>query len=48
MSRVLKKLQNDGVLINQEILSSLGPYRLEHINRFGDYTCSTSNGRLNY
>jgi len=37
MSRVLKKLQNDGVLINQEILSSLGPYRLEHINRFGDY-----------
>ncbi|OAI19081.1 Tn3 family transposase [Methylomonas koyamae] len=37
MSRVLKKLQSDGVLINQEILSSLAPYRLDHINRYGDY-----------
>ena len=37
MSRVLKKLQMDGVVINQDILACLGPYRLEHINRFGDY-----------
>lgn len=37
MSRALKKLQMDGVVINQEILACLGPYRLEHINRFGDY-----------
>jgi len=37
MSRALKKLQMDDVVINQEILARLGPYRLEHINRFGDY-----------
>lgn len=37
MSRALKKLQMRGVVINQEILANLGPYRLEHINRFGDY-----------
>jgi len=37
MSRVLKQLQAEGVLINQEILAGLAPYRLEHINRFGDY-----------
>lgn len=37
MSRVLKQLQAEGVEINQEILAGLAPYRLEHINRFGDY-----------
>ncbi|MCK5924038.1 MAG: Tn3 family transposase, partial [Methylococcales bacterium] len=37
MSRVLKQMQAEGVLINQEILAGLAPYRLEHINRFGDY-----------
>lgn len=37
MSRVLKQLQAEGVLINQELLAGLAPYRLEHINRFGDY-----------
>lgn len=38
MSRVLKALQEEGVQINQAILEGLGPYRLQHINRFGDYT----------
>ena len=37
MSRVLKNLQTEGALINQEVLAGLAPYRLEHINRFGDY-----------
>ena len=37
MSRVLKQLQSEGAVINQEILAGLAPYRLEHINRFGDY-----------
>ena len=37
MSRVLKQLQEEGFLINQEILAGLGPNRLGHINRFGDY-----------
>ena len=37
MSRVLKQLQAEGVLINQEVLAGLAPYRMEHINRFGDY-----------
>nr|WP_187394859.1 Tn3 family transposase [Zoogloea oleivorans] len=34
---MLKQLQAEGVLINQELLAGLAPYRLEHINRFGDY-----------
>lgn len=38
MSRTLKALQEEGILINQEILEGLAPYRLQHINRFGDYT----------
>ena len=38
MSRVLKALQEEGIQINQAILEGLGPYRLQHINRFGDYT----------
>lgn len=37
MSRVLKQLRAEGSLINQEVLAGLAPYRLEHINRFGDY-----------
>ena len=35
MSRVLKQLQAEGAVINQEVLAGLAPYRLEHINRFG-------------
>ncbi len=38
MSRTLKALQEEGIPINQEILEGLAPYRLQHINRFGDYT----------
>ena len=37
MSRVLKQIQSEGAAINQEVLAGLAPYRLEHINRFGDY-----------
>ncbi len=37
MSRVLKGLQQQGVVIDAEVLSALSPYRKGHINRFGDY-----------
>ena len=37
MSKVLKQLQNEGVSVSQEILAGLAPYRLQHINRYGDY-----------
>ena len=29
--------RNFDSVINQEVLAGLAPYRLEHINRFGDY-----------
>ena len=37
MTGVLKQLQNEGHLIDEEILAGLAPYRTEHINRYGDY-----------
>ena len=37
MTGVLKQLQNEGHIIDQEILARLAPYRTEHINRYGDY-----------
>ena len=37
MSTVLKRLRQQGVEITPEVLAGLAPYRLEHINRFGDY-----------
>jgi TnpA family transposase len=37
MSKVLKQLQNEGISVSQEILAGLAPYRLQHINRYGDY-----------
>jgi len=37
MSRVLKVLSNEGVEITKDILAGLSPYRMAHINRFGDY-----------
>lgn len=37
MSRAIKQLQAEGLTITQEMLAGLAPYRLEHINRFGDY-----------
>ena len=38
MTGSLKKMQEEGVPINEEILAGLAPYRTEHINRYGDYT----------
>lgn len=38
MSKVLEQLRDEGVTINKDILGGLAPYRLQHINRFGDYT----------
>ena len=38
MSKVLKQMREEGISIDEEILSGLAPYRLQHINRFGDYT----------
>lgn len=38
MTGALKKMQEEGVPINEEILAGLAPYRTEHINRYGDYT----------
>lgn len=37
MTGVLKQLQNEGHLIDEEILAGLAPYRTKHINRYGDY-----------
>ena len=34
----LKQMREEGISIDEEILSGLAPYRLQHINRFGDYT----------
>ena len=38
MTRVLKELRGEGIEITPEVLAGLGPYRIGHINRFGDYT----------
>jgi TnpA family transposase len=38
MTRVLKDLGREGVVINKELLNGLSPYRNSNINRFGDYT----------
>ena len=38
MTRVLKDLAREGVVINKELLNGLSPYRNSNINRFGDYT----------
>ena len=37
MTRVLSELAAEGYPVNEEILSSLSPYKREHINRFGSY-----------
>ncbi|MGF6980102.1 hypothetical protein QFZ94_008619 [Paraburkholderia sp. JPY465] len=37
MSRVLKELQAKGHPVDADVLKALSPYRLDHINRFGDY-----------
>ena len=38
MTRVLKEIQAEGFVIDAAILKGLAPYRVEHINRFGDYS----------
>lgn len=38
MTKVLTELRDEGVEITPEILGGLAPYRIKHINRFGDYT----------
>lgn len=38
MTKVIKELQIEGEVVTPEILASLSPYRMHHINRFGDYT----------
>ena len=43
MTGVLKKLQEDGVTLDDKILAGLSPYRTSHINRFGDYTLDLGN-----
>jgi hypothetical protein len=34
--RVLKEIQADGFVVDAAVLDGLAPYRVEHINRFGD------------
>lgn len=50
MTGVLKELQKDGVTLDEKILAGLSPYRINHINRFGDYTLDlrSSNHQPNY
>jgi pentatricopeptide repeat protein len=38
MTRVLKEIQSDGFVVDATVLGGLAPYRVEHINRFGDYS----------
>ncbi|MBT2118911.1 Tn3 family transposase [Dyella sp. LX-66] len=38
MSRAILELQEEGMTITPEMLAGLAPYRMAHINRFGDYT----------
>lgn len=38
MTRVLKEIQADGFVVDAAVLGGLAPYRVEHINRFGDYS----------
>ena len=37
MTRVLRKLSDEGTEITLEILGGLAPFRTAHINQFGDY-----------
>jgi hypothetical protein len=38
MTKILDKLKAEGHDFSREALGALAPYRIEHINRFGDYT----------
>jgi TnpA family transposase len=37
MTRLLKEFSDEGLPVDERVLAGLGPYRTEHINRFGDY-----------
>ena len=37
MTRALKELEAEGVVLTPELLAALSPYRTHHINRFGIY-----------
>ncbi|OWW18699.1 Tn3 family transposase [Noviherbaspirillum denitrificans] len=37
MTRLLKRLQEKGFVLTEEVLKGLAPYRRSHINRFGEY-----------
>lgn len=41
MSRALLELQEEGLEITPGMLAGLSPFRMAHINRFGDYTLDT-------
>jgi TnpA family transposase len=38
MTKVIRDLKQEGVVITPELLAGLSPFRTAHINRFGDYT----------
>jgi hypothetical protein len=37
MTKALQQLLEEGHTVDMEALSTLSPYRTEHINRFGNY-----------
>ncbi len=38
MTRVIQELITEGYPVNEQTIRLLGPYRTEHVNRFGSYT----------
>ena len=38
MTRTLKEIKAEGFVVDAAVLGGLAPYRVEHINRFGDYS----------
>lgn len=42
MTRVMRKLVAEGLVIDEDMLRGISPYRMAHINRFGDYVVDVS------
>jgi TnpA family transposase len=42
MTRVVGELESEGMTLSEAVLGGVSPYRMGHINRFGDYTVDTS------
>jgi TnpA family transposase len=42
MTRVVGELESEGMKLSEAVLGGVSPYRMGHINRFGDYTVDTS------